>query len=701
MRDYAGRFRGTLMLLFMVDVMLGLPGSGAESRHGANTSKGHVSIDVDATQVIGTVSPYIFGENLEHEHGAINGNEQNQNYAHGLHSGGIWAEMLRDRKFEEGDRDQDGVADGWVAEERITNRYVDLVHGQGPLVHYRIDRDEYYGGGASQAIDLYGEGSNHASIYQILLHFTKGRRYAFYVYLKRRGSGSAWVEFEKLGGPVYGRKDFPNLSDQWEKYSTEFVASEDTDEGRVRIAVQGLGTFWIDSASLMPADNLRGMRHDVVEALKPLGVPLLRYPGGCFADLYSWREDVGPRDKRPEFFSSVWNEWEPEDFGIDEFMDFAKELGSEAQITTNYLTGTPEEAGQWVEYTNGSTDTPMGHLRSQNGHPEAYGIKLWAVGNEVQELCSGEYIGANHVADYARRYQEYKGAILKADPTVRVMAVGAPPGPLEWNRDLFSLVPFDLLGVSIYTGEGRRMDDFDTKIMDFTHFYRHTVAEPRDFEQDLDKIIAALGDHFPADHPLIAVTEFNSWCLTEKVDPDFRLCDALYLAGVYHVLMRRAKQVSIAEIEAIVNMQGTIEINQTAVKLTPEYFAYLLYRHHTGKSILATSTGSPMLNFNAQVAAFDSIATLSDDGHTLYLAVINRNESEDSQANIRIRGWTLQAGTPARAFELNSKDRDASNPFGSSANVNIRDKSLDISRIPFSYRFPAHSVTVIELTGGR
>jgi alpha-L-arabinofuranosidase len=281
------------------------------------------------------------------------------------------------------------------------------------------------------------------------------------------------------------------------------------------------------------------------------------------------------------------------------------------------------------------------------------------------------------------------------------MAVGAPPGPLAWNRDLLGLASFDLLGLSIYTGEGSRTDDLDTKIMDLNHFYRHVVAEPRDFEQDLDRIIAAMGDRFPTDHPLIAVTEFNSWWLTEKVDPDFRLCNALYLAGVYHVLMRKAKQVYIAEIEAVVNMQGTIEINQTAVKLTPEYFAYLLYRHHTGKSILATSTQSPMLNFNPQPPALDSIATLSDDSHTLYLAVINRNGSEDLQAHIQIRGWTPQAGTPARIFELNGKDRDAANPFGSSENVNIRDKFLDVSRVPFSYGFPAHSVTVIELTGGR
>ena len=221
--------------LLSVSAFLGLD---SDIRSLVADDRSEATIEVDATRTLGEVPLYIFGENLEHEHGAINGNEQNQNNAHGLHTGGIWAEMLRDRKFEEGDLDEDGVANGWVPEERITNHYDDLKQGQGPSRRYRIDHREYYGGGASQAIDLSGDETNHASIYQILLHFAKGRRYAFYVYLKQSSTGTAWVEFEKLGGPVYARRDLPSLSPKWQKYTAEFVAPEDTDQGRVRIARQ-------------------------------------------------------------------------------------------------------------------------------------------------------------------------------------------------------------------------------------------------------------------------------------------------------------------------------------------------------------------------------------------------------------------------------------------------------------------------------
>ncbi len=676
-----------------------LLGRGRPSESLADAQRAQASIDVDASQVTGKVSPYIFGQNLEHEHGTISGGEQNLHHEHGLHSGGLWAEMLRDRKFEEGDRDGDGVADGWVPEERIENRFWELVSGRGPVVRYRVARDQYYGGGASQAIELYGSGSNHASIYQVGLHFGRAQTYRFYVYLKSQGAGSAWVEFATPGKPPYARKEFPDLSENWDKYVAEFTSPEETDLGRVRIAVRGTGVFWIDSASLMPADNHRGMRRDVVETLKPLRVPIVRYPGGCFADTYHWRDGMGPRDRRPERWSSMWNEWEPNDFGTDEFMDFTRELGADAHITANYLSGTPEEAAQWVEYTNASAQTRFGSLRVQNGHPEPYGIKIWAIGNEAARLCSDAYFDGNDLGEYVKRFEQYKTAIQKVDPSVQIMAVGAPPGPLEWNRELFRLASFDLLAASIYTGEGKRMDDFDTKITDLNYFYRKVVAEPLDFARVLDQIINAIGERLPKDHPPIAITEFNSWWLTEKVDPDFRLCNALYIAGVFHALMRRAKQVFMGEVESLLDIQGIVEVSQTQVKLTPEYFAFLLYRNHAGSSVLATSTSAPAVSFNPKLPALDAIATLSEGHHTIHLAVINRNESEDLLATVRIHEWMLHAETTVRIFELNGKDRDATNPFGSTENVNIREKSVTISRPSFPYRFPAHSVTVLELSG--
>jgi hypothetical protein len=198
-------------------------------------------IEVDAKDITGSISPYFFGQFIEHEHNTI--------------QGGLWAELLRDREFEEGDADGDGVSNGWVPQERTLDQYWQLSNGRGSNVRYFLDHNQYYGGGESQGIALHGPGSQKKSIYQIGLRLARGRRYHFYVYLMGKGSGAGFVELDSLGGTVYGHKDFGIVPAMWHKYEADFTATEDTDKARLSIGFSGAGTFWIDSASLMPADN--------------------------------------------------------------------------------------------------------------------------------------------------------------------------------------------------------------------------------------------------------------------------------------------------------------------------------------------------------------------------------------------------------------------------------------------------------------
>jgi alpha-N-arabinofuranosidase len=437
------------------------------------------------------------------------------------------------------------------------------------------------------------------------------------------------------------------------------------------------------------------MRPDVIEALRPLRLPILRYPGGCFVDEYHWQNGIGPGDQRPETWSDVWLEWDPNDFGINEYMDFAKELGFQPHISTNYASGTPEEAARWVEYTNGSNETTWGSLRARNGHSEPYSIKWWAVGNEPARSCIESYTGGTKIGDYDERYQQYSAAMRNVDSSIRIMAGGVPPGPDSWNRDLLGLLPVDLLTITMYTGE--YFVKPRTELSDLTYYYRKVVNDPKKFERWLERLITDMGDRFPRDHPILAITEYNSFWIPETMDPDYRLCNALYLAGVYNALLRHTNQVAIAEWNTLINVQGLVSVNPKGVKLTPPYFAYLLYRNHVGNQVLSTHTNSPTVPFNSQLPTLDAVATLSQDGNTLYLAVINRSEADDMATTIRLNNWTSRVESAARVWELNGKDRDAANPFGSTENVNVREKALALERVSFSYRFPAHSVTVLEI----
>jgi len=648
----------------------------------SNTTPGDLNaanIEVDAQNITGSISPYFFGQFIEHEHNTI--------------QGGLWAELLRDRKFEEGDADGDGVSNGWVPEERIQDRYWELKNGTGPNVHYFLDHKQYYGGGASQAIELVGPGSHNKSIYQIGLRLAKGRRYHFYVYLMGKGGGAGFVELGSLKGRVYGHKDFGTLPATWGKYEADFTATEDTAEARLSIGFAGTGTFWMDSASLMPADNLHGMRRDVVDAMRAIHIPLMRYPGGCFADYYHWQNGIGDRDKRPDVFGDAWKEWDPNDFGTDEFMAMAEELHFEPQLTANYLSGTPEEAAGWLGYLNAAGDTPTGRLRASNGHPEPYRVHFWAVGNEAPSLCSEQYTGGTKLKQYVSRYNDYKVAMAHVDPSIHLMASSV--GDLKWIHDLLSAMPVETLAISIYTGQWKDHSN-DTRICDLTDYYRKVVGEPLEVDTKIAANIRSIGNSFPAKSRFFAISEINSWWLSEQVDPDYRLVNALFFAGVFNGLLRRADQILTAEASTTINVQGLIGVNPVAVKLTPPYFAYLLYANHIGNRVVRSTVHSPAVAFNPNLPGIDSSATLSADGRTLYLAVINREESNATSTRIDLDNWKITPETGVRAFELSGTNRDAANPYGNATEVNIQEKRIAADGASFTYAFPPHSVTILE-----
>jgi alpha-L-arabinofuranosidase len=218
-----------------------------------------------------------------------------------------------------------------------------------------------------------------------------------------------------------------------------------------------------------------------------------------------------------------------------------------------------------------------------------------------------------------------------------------------------------------------------------------------EFTDKLEANIKAPGSHLPA-HPFFAITEFNSWWLPETKDPDYHLANALYFGGVFNALLRHSQHIFLAESCSLINVQGIVEVNPVAIKLTPPYFAYLLYANHIGTEILKTEANAPSVDFGSKPPALDAATSRSRDGHTLYLAVVNRAQNEAMSTQINFKGWQV-AGTQAQIYELGGKTWDAFNPYGSTENVNIAHRTVEVTRTPFTYLFPAHAVTVMEVNG--
>ena len=188
--------------------------------------------------------------------------------------------------------------------------------------------------------------------------------------------------------------------------------------GRATFAVAtGPGTvIAADGFTLMPVNAAKGWRSDVVEGLKKIGVPLIRFPGGCFASFYDWREGVGPRLDRQPVISEYWGGIEENQAGTVEFIELCRMTGSEPFLCVNMLTGTADRAAQWVEYCNGSAETPMGALRKQHGYPDPFGVKYWELDNETYRRYGWE--------EYARKCVEYALAMKRADPSIKLDMIG-------------------------------------------------------------------------------------------------------------------------------------------------------------------------------------------------------------------------------------------------------------------------------------
>jgi len=191
--------------------------------------------------------------------------------------------------------------------------------------------------------------------------------------------------------------------------------------------------IWVGEKSKIP--NEGGLRLDVLAGLKQLRAPVVRWPGGCFADAYHWRDGIGPQDKRPETVNIWWKQSEPNTFGTDEFMRFCRAVGCEPYICLNVGSGSPQEAVEWLEYCNFGGDSTLTRMRAKNGSREPYAVKYWGVGNENWG-CGGRFTAV----DYAKEYMRFATYLRALDSSIELVACGTNPctpnvALARWNHD--------------------------------------------------------------------------------------------------------------------------------------------------------------------------------------------------------------------------------------------------------------------------
>ena len=271
------------------------------------------------------------------------------------------------------------------------------------------------------------------------------------------------------------------------------------------------GGIWVGEDSPIP--NTRGIRNDIVEALRRIQIPNLRWPGGCFADEYHWMDGIGPRESRPSLVNTFWGGvTENNHFGTHEFLDLCEMLGCEPYICGNVGSGTVREMQQWVEYITSGVQSPMSALRIQNGHPEPWRIRFWGVGNETWG-CGG-HMSADYYANEYRRYATY---CRIGGPQMFKIAVGANAADYNWTETLMQRIPIaEMHGMGLHYYARTKPKGSATE---FTEAEWFATLKSALFMDELIRKHSEIMDRYDPEKKIaLAVDEWGTWFDVEPWD---------------------------------------------------------------------------------------------------------------------------------------------------------------------------------------
>ena len=379
--------------------------------------------------------------------------------------------------------------------------------------------------------------------------------------------------------------------------------------------------------------NVNGMRTDVVEALKEMKIPVLRWPGGCFADEYHWMDGIGPKEKRKKMINTHWGGVvEDNSFGTHEFFELCKQLGCKTYVNMNVGSGTVREMSEWVEYITFKGVSPMADLRKENGHEEPWTIDYVGVGNENWG-CGGN-MRPEYYADLYRRYQTYVRNYAGTQP-IQKICCGANADDYTWTRKVMETcfehtMPsqhgfMDGLSLHYYTLPETEDDwNFKGSATDFTEevFYQ-TIARGA-FIEELVTRHGAIMDEFDPDKKIgMMVDEWGIWTDVEPgTNPGFlyqqnTMRDALVAGNTLNIFNKHSDRVKMANIAQLINVLQSVMLTEGGKMIkTPTYAVFHMYRHHQGGSLLASdllNAGTVGKDKNEVAKVFESVS-VSEDG---------------------------------------------------------------------------------------
>ncbi|OIB02838.1 alpha-N-arabinofuranosidase [Paenibacillus sp. LC231] len=462
--------------------------------------------------------------------------------------------------------------------------------------------------------------------------------------------------------------------------------------------------IWVGEDSPIP--NTEGIRNDVLEALKQLNIPVLRWPGGCFADEYHWKDGVGPRENRKQMVNTHWGGVvENNHFGTHEFLRLCELLGCEPYISGNVGSGTVQEMSEWVEYMTFDGVSPMAAWRQENGREKPWNVKYFGVGNENWG-CGGN-MRPEYYADLYRRYQTYVRNY--GDNKIYKIACGPNVDDYRWMETVMREAhPFmDAISLHYYTIPG----EFWTGKGAATGFSEQdwftTMKKALHMDELITRHSAIMDQYDPNKRIGLIVDEWGTWFDVEPgTNPGFlyqqnTIRDALVAGLTLNIFHEHNDRVVMANIAQIVNvLQSVILTEGEKMILTPTYHVFDMYKVHQDAERLATNYSGADYEMDGEKIPQVSVTASKDQAGKIHVSLCNVSHAEQSDVTIQLRGLS-GAVSKIVGRQLASDSLDAHNTFESPetlkpADFHAFEQEGDVLRA----KLAPMSVTVLEITAG-
>jgi alpha-N-arabinofuranosidase len=410
------------------------------------------------------------------------------------------------------------------------------------------------------------------------------------------------------------------------------------------------GLYVGDNNTTIP--NKNGVRLDVIDALKKLKVPVLRWPGGCFADTYHWKDGIGPKDKRPSMLNVWWgNVKEDNSFGTNEFLNMCELLGAEPYLSGNVGSGTPQELSDWVKYTTHANGTsPMAELRQQNGRPNPWHVKYWGLGNEAWG-CGGN-MKPEWYANIYRQYATFMTSWSNTDRIFRI-ASGASDADYNWTETLMREIPHNMLdavGVHHYSVINWNKKSSATAFSE--EDYYTTMQRALEMEELVTRHSAVMDKYDPKKRVAIAVDEWGGWYDVEPgtngafLFQQNTMRDAMIAGTTLNIFNNHCDRVRMANLAQIVNvLQAVILTNEEKMILTPTYHVMEMYNVHQDATLLPLTVTSNDYKMGKEKLKAVSASASRDKNGLTHISLVNIDANNPQEISINVEGANYQSVT--------------------------------------------------------